>query len=162
MAVSHLNFGLQAGECFALLGVNGAGKSTTFKMLTNETRPTKGRVLLAGLDMQRDFEIARSLVGYCPQANLLFEEMSVEEHLWYYARIKGIPSEWRAKLIDDAIEQLGLTIHRTKLAGNLSGGNKRKLCVAMAILGGPPIIFLDEPSAGMDPESRRFMWNVVG
>lgn len=87
--------------------------------------------------------------------------MTVEEHLEYYARIKGIPIEFRQKAIEKAIEDLSLTEHRTKPSGTLSGGNKRKLSVAMAILGNPPIILLDEPSAGMDPEARRFMWRVV-
>lgn len=88
--------------------------------------------------------------------------MSVEEHMQYYALLKGIPRRHRPKLIEHAIQQLGLNTHRTKQAGGLSGGNKRKLCVAMALIGNPPIILLDEPSAGMDPESRRFMWSVVG
>jgi ABC-type multidrug transport system ATPase subunit len=87
--------------------------------------------------------------------------MTVEEHLEYYARIKGIPIEFRQKAIDKAIEDLSLAEHRKKPSGTLSGGNKRKLSVAMAILGNPPIILLDEPSAGMDPEARRFMWRVV-
>lgn len=162
VAVSDLNFGLQSGECFALLGVNGAGKSTTFKSLTCEVKPTRGNIKIAGLNVQSDFEKARKLIGYCPQPNLVFDEMSVEEHMKFYAQIKGIPKRHRPNLIDLAIKQLGLETHRTKEAGTLSGGNKRKLCVAMALIGNPPIIFLDEPSAGMDPESRRFMWSVVG
>ena len=88
--------------------------------------------------------------------------MSVEENIFYFARIKGIPGDRRAELCNRAIKQLDLENHRKKLAGTLSGGNKRKLCVAMAIVGSPPIILLDEPSAGMDPEARRFMWQVVG
>lgn len=87
--------------------------------------------------------------------------MSVEEHLWFYARIKGIPSEMQSEIIETTITEMSLTEHRTKPAGTLSGGNKRKLSVAMAIIGNPPIILLDEPSAGMDPEARRFMWSVV-
>jgi ATP-binding cassette, subfamily A (ABC1), member 3 len=87
--------------------------------------------------------------------------MTVEEHLEYYARIKDIPAEMRGRLIEKAIMELNLDEHRKKPAGTLSGGNKRKLSVAMAILGNPPIILLDEPSAGMDPEARRFMWTVV-
>jgi ATP-binding cassette, subfamily A (ABC1), member 3 len=87
--------------------------------------------------------------------------MTVEEHIWYYARIKGIKPEFQEKIVKDAIFELNLTDHRSKPAGTLSGGNKRKLSVAMATLGNPPIILLDEPSAGMDPEARRFMWTVV-
>lgn len=87
--------------------------------------------------------------------------MTVEEHLYFYAKLKGIPVEKRMDLIDNSILHLNLTDHRDKPAGTLSGGNKRKLSVAMATLGNPPIILLDEPSAGMDPEARRFMWQVV-
>jgi ABC-type multidrug transport system ATPase subunit len=87
--------------------------------------------------------------------------MSVEEHLWFYARIKGIPKKMQQEIIETTIFEMSLTEHRLKPAGTLSGGNKRKLSVAMAIIGNPPIILLDEPSAGMDPEARRFMWSVV-
>ena len=87
--------------------------------------------------------------------------MTVEEHLWFYAKIKGIPAERRSETIERAIKELHIEDQRTKPAGTLSGGNKRKLSVAIAILGNPPIILLDEPSAGMDPEARRFMWQVV-
>ena len=87
--------------------------------------------------------------------------MTVEEHIWFYARIKGIKKELQEGIVNDAISELNLTDHRDKPAGTLSGGNKRKLSVAMATLGNPPIILLDEPSAGMDPEARRFMWSVV-
>ena len=87
--------------------------------------------------------------------------MTVEEHLWFYSKIKGIPVNRREQIVEDAIKQLNLADHRTKPAGTLSGGNKRKLSVGMAIVGNPPIVLLDEPSAGMDPEARRFMWSVV-
>lgn len=88
--------------------------------------------------------------------------MTVEEHLKFYVQLKGIPAGSRVEMVEDSIKQLGLQTHRKKSAGTLSGGNKRKLCVAIALIGSPQIILLDEPSAGMDPESRRFMWSVVG
>lgn len=87
--------------------------------------------------------------------------MSVQEHLWYYARTKGIPKSHRSELVTQAINELGLQEYRKKPVGTLSGGNKRKVCVAQALVGNPPVILLDEPSAGMDPESRRFMWSVI-
>lgn len=87
--------------------------------------------------------------------------MTVEEHVYFFARIKGIPDHLRTECCEKVIADMSLGEHRTKCAGTLSGGNKRKLCVANAILGDPPIILLDEPSAGMDPEARRFMWSVV-
>jgi len=162
VAVENISFGLEAGECFALLGVNGAGKSTTFKSLTSEVEPTGGSIHIGSFDIRKDFNNIKKLIGYCPQTNAIFEYMSVEENIMYFARIKGIPAEWRTTLCENAIKQLDLEKHRNKLSGTLSGGNKRKLCVAMAIVGSPPIILLDEPSAGMDPEARRFMWRVVG
>ena len=162
VAVENISFGLGPGECFALLGVNGAGKSTTFKSLTSEVEPTSGMIQIAGRDVTKDFNSIKKLIGYCPQTNPIFEYMSVEENIEYFARIKGIPSDRRAELCNRAIKQLDLESHRKKLSGTLSGGNKRKLSVAIAIVGSPPIILLDEPSAGMDPEARRFMWRVVG
>jgi len=161
-AVENLTFGLSKGECFGLLGVNGAGKSTTFKILTAEEEPTAGSIKIQGMDMNKDFQKCRKLIGYCPQYNAIFETLTVEENIEYFARIKGIPVRWRKKLMDDVISKLGLETHRDKHTGTLSGGNKRKVCVAIAILGNPPIILLDEPSAGMDPEARRFMWEVIG
>lgn len=161
LAVERISFGLDYGECFALLGVNGAGKSTTFKSLTADTTPTSGEITVAGHNIETDFEQARKLIGYCPQKDAIFPLMTVEEHIWYYARIKGIPEHLLENIVERSIVDLNLSDHRVKPAGTLSGGNKRKLSVAMATLGNPPIILLDEPSAGMDPEARRFMWTVV-
>lgn len=110
----------------------------------------------------KSFEKARKLLGYCPQSDLIYEDMTVEEHLSFYVQLKGVPKQSRKELVENSIKQLGLGTHRHKCAGTLSGGNKRKLCVAIALIGNPQIILLDEPSAGMDPESRRFMWSVVG
>ena len=101
------------------------------------------------------------MIGYCPQHDALFPILTVSEHLWFYAKIKGVPARKRASMIEKSIESLNLRDHRNKLSQTLSGGNKRKLSVAIAMLGNPPIVLLDEPSAGMDPEARRFMWSVV-
>ena len=161
LAVERISFGLNFGECFALLGVNGAGKSTTFKGLTGDVLPTTGSITISGYDIQKDFKSARKLIGYCPQKDAIFPLLNVEEHLWFYSRIKGIPKNLREQLVEKSIVEMNLAEHRKKTAGTLSGGNKRKLAVAIATLGNPPIILLDEPSAGMDPEARRFMWTVV-
>lgn len=160
-AVENVSFGLQQGECFALLGVNGAGKSTTFKSLTNDTIPTSGLIKVAGYDISTHFGEARKQMGYCPQHDAVFPLLSCEEHLNFYAKIKGIPRNRIHEIVEKAIVELNLSDHRHKAAGTLSGGNRRKLSVAIALLGNPPIILLDEPSAGMDPEARRFMWSVV-
>jgi ABC-type multidrug transport system ATPase subunit len=103
-----MSFGIDYGECFAMLGVNGSGKSTTFKCLTNEFHPTKGSLTINGLNVQRDFSKVRSMIGYCPQYDSIFDWMSVEEHLWFYAKIKGIPTEFRADLIERQITEMNL------------------------------------------------------
>ena len=161
LAVERIGFGLDYGECFALLGVNGAGKTTTFKSLTRDIVPSSGEISIAGYNVLTQFGEARKLIGYCPQHNAIFDLMTVEEHLWFFARIKGVPPKRRKQVVEDCIKQLRLEAHRKSPSGTLSGGWKRKLSVAVAIVGNPPIILLDEPSAGMDPEARRFMWSVV-
>ena len=95
LAVERTSFGIEYGECFALLGVNGAGKSTTFKALTSEIEPTAGQITINGFNLQSEFNSARRLIGYCPQNDAIFQLMTIEEHLEYYARIKGIPLEFR-------------------------------------------------------------------
>lgn len=95
LAVEKVSFGLDYGECFALLGVNGAGKSTTFKSLTKDTVPTTGQITIAGYDVQKDFQEARKLIGYCPQYDALFPMLTVEEHLWFYCKIKGVTASKR-------------------------------------------------------------------
>jgi ABC-type branched-subunit amino acid transport system ATPase component len=150
-AVQGVSFGLDYGECFALLGVNGAGKSTTFKSLTRDIAPTTGEIHIQNFDVQENFTAARKLIGYCPQYDAIFPLMTVKEHLFFYAKIKGINGSRIRQAVEKALNDLSLWESRNKKAGTLSGGNKRKLMVAMAIIGNPPIILLDEPSAGMDP-----------
>eukprot|EP00347_Sterkiella_histriomuscorum_P012329 403369011 len=163
VAVERASFALDYGECFALLGVSGAGKTTTFKCMTGEEFPTNGEITINGYDItkQSGFEQARKCVGYCPQFDAIFDGMTVKEHLEFYAKIKGIIPDLRKSLIKKQIQDMDLQEHENVKAEKLSGGNKRKLSVAMAILGNPPIIFLDEPSTGVDPKAKRFMWSVI-
>lgn len=161
VAVRNLSFGLPQGECFGFLGINGAGKTTTMKILTGDVVPTIGGATLAGFDILRSQAEVRRLIGYCPQFDALLELVTVKEHLELFARIKGVPEELVAQVVDDKIQELDLTDYSNMLAGSLSGGNKRKLSVAIAMIGGPILVFLDEPSTGMDPVARRFMWNVI-
>ncbi|KAF1329508.1 Abc transporter a family member 1, partial [Globisporangium splendens] len=160
-AVRNLTFGLKRGECFGFLGINGAGKTTTMKMLTGDVVPSSGTATLCGFDILTQQLEVRRQIGYCPQFDALFELMTVREHLDLFARIKGVPSSQVDAVIADKIQQMNLSSFEHKLAGSLSGGNKRKLSVAIAMIGDPQIIFLDEPSTGMDPVSRRFMWDVI-
>ena len=103
MAIDNISFGLEAGECFALLGVNGAGKSTTFKCLTGEVEPTMGSIHIGAYDILEDFKNVKKLVGYCPQNNLILDYMSVEENIFYFARLKGVPQDRISELVQRAI-----------------------------------------------------------
>jgi len=129
--------------------------------LTGDIVPTTGEITIQGFDVIKDFTTARKLIGYCPQVDAIFPLLTVREHLEFYVQVKGIPTKKRRRAIEKAIDDLNLKDQINKPAGTLSGGNKRKLSVAMAIIGNPPIVLLDEPSAGMDPAARRFMWMVV-
>ncbi len=160
-AVRNLSFCLEYGDCFAMLGVNGAGKSTMFKCLTYEEFPEKGNILINGQSISTSFETCRNLIGYCPQVDAIFEDMTVKENLEFYASIKGVPDNVKDSIVSSIIKEMNLEEFVHKLSGRLSGGNKRKLSVSIAMIGNPPIILLDEPSAGMDPEARRFMWAVI-
>eukprot|EP00299_Pterocystis_sp_00344_P002494 c12818_g1_i1.p1 GENE.c12818_g1_i1~~c12818_g1_i1.p1 ORF type:complete len:1215 (-),score=255.25 c12818_g1_i1:43-3321(-) len=160
-AVRDVQFGIPQGECFGLLGINGAGKTTTLKMLTGDVVPSAGSAYLANLNVMNQLRDVRKVVGYCPQFDALTDLLTVREHLELYCRLKGIPSHEMTGLVRQKLEQLDLLEFEHRLAHTLSGGNKRKLSVAIAMIGNPPIIFLDEPSTGMDPVARRFMWNVI-
>ena len=161
VAVDQVSLGIKNGECFGLLGVNGAGKTTTFKIMSGEYAQTAGQVHINGLEIPRHMDDARRLIGYCPQFDALLDLLTAKEHLMLYAAIKGIPSHMREKLVQDKLKEMDLKRFENIPAGTYSGGNKRKLSVAMAMIGNPPIVFLDEPSTGMDPAARRFMWNVI-
>jgi ABC-type multidrug transport system ATPase subunit len=160
-AVKGVSVGIPYGQCFGLLGINGAGKTTTLSMLSGEFPPSGGGAWLAGKDILTAASEVRRLIGYCPQFDALFELMTGYEHLKMYARIKGIKEEDIEACVQEQIVRMDLTQHAFRLAGGYSGGNKRKLSVACAMIGQPSIIFLDEPSTGMDPVARRFMWSVI-
>ncbi|EQC39389.1 hypothetical protein SDRG_03591 [Saprolegnia diclina VS20] len=161
VGVSNIALALPKGECFGYLGINGAGKTTTMKMMTGDVLPTSGTATLGGFDILSQQIEVRRLMGYCPQFDALMDLLTVREHLELFAAIKGVPSGRINDTVAEKMTQMNLNDFEHKLAGTLSGGNKRKLSVAIAMIGAPPIIFLDEPSTGMDPVSRRFMWDVI-
>ncbi|KAF0723948.1 hypothetical protein Ae201684_017257 [Aphanomyces euteiches] len=161
VGVESVSLGLPRGECFGYLGINGAGKTTTMKMLTGDIAPSSGRGTLGGFDILSEQLAVRRLIGYCPQFDALIDLLTVREHLELFAAIKGVPSIQVDAVVQEKLAQLQLEDFEDKLAQSLSGGTKRKLSVAMALIGAPPILFLDEPSTGMDPVSRRFMWDVL-
>ena len=160
-ALKNLNFCLEKGECFGLLGLNGAGKTTTFKCITQEISPTNGEIFLNGKKSNNNFGKIINKFGYCPQYDAIFEYMTVYENLEFYSKLKGVKQECLQSLINAVIYEMRLEEFIKKMAGRLSGGNKRKLSVAISMLCNPPIILLDEPSTGMDPEARRFMWSII-
>ena len=160
-AVRGLSFGVHEGEIFALLGVNGAGKTTTLSILSGEFPMTQGRALLNGFDIAQDLRAARQGLGYCPQFDALLDLMSVEEHLYMYCRLRGIALRHAARCVQHTMQHLGLTQYAKKEARKLSGGNKRKLSLGIALIGGPKVVMLDEPSAGMDPVARRGMCEAI-
>ena len=161
LAIKNMNFCVEPGECFGLLGLNGAGKTTTFKCITQEISPSNGKIYINGKDMRNNFNELSSLFGYCPQFDAIFEFLTVYENLKFYSQIKGIKEQYIDKVVKAMIEEMSLGEFTHKRAGRLSGGNKRKLSVAISFLCNPPIVLLDEPSTGMDPEARRFMWSVI-
>ncbi|XP_022109857.1 ATP-binding cassette sub-family A member 1-like [Acanthaster planci] len=160
-AVDRMCVGIPYGECFGLLGVNGAGKTTTFKMLTGDTQVTSGSAYVKGFSILKDMKRVRQNIGYCPQFDALNELLTAEEHLAFYARLRGIPEADIKKVVQWGIKNLGLSMYAKRIAGTYSGGNKRKLSTAIALIGDPELIFLDEPTAGMDPKARRFLWNRI-
>jgi ATP-binding cassette subfamily A (ABC1) protein 3 len=161
VAIQEVSFSVPKQQAFALLGVNGAGKTTTFRILTGEYGPTVGEAYISGFDIVKQLPLARYNIGYCPQFDALSEVLTPPEHLKLYAKIKGIPDKLIPKFVQKQIRDMGLTKYLKVQSRNLSGGNKRKLSVAIATIGNPPVVFLDEPSAGMDPGSRKNMWEVV-
>ncbi|CAN7974909.1 unnamed protein product [Ixodes persulcatus] len=161
LAVDRLCLRIPKGECFGLLGVNGAGKSTTFKMLTGDTEITSGDAFLNGYSVSRELNKAQRFIGYCPQFDALYDELTAKEHLRLYARFRGIPIKEENRVIEWTLQKLGLTSYADRVVGTYSGGNKRKLSTAIALLGGPPVIYLDEPTTGMDPYTRRFLWDLI-
>ena len=161
MAVKGISFGITPGTVFGLLGTNGAGKTSTFKMLTGDVFPSSGFAEVMGYRMPESLSKIRHLIGYCPQFDSILDKLTSEEHLYMYCSLKGINPTYHKYLVDQLIDTMNLAKFRHVQAGTYSGGNKRKLSVAIAMLGKPPIIFLDEPSSGMDPAARRFMWEVI-
>ena len=132
-----------------------------FKCITQEISSTYGDIYLNGIKTNNNFDLIKNKFGYCPQYDAIFEYMTVFENLEFYAKIKGVKKDFLTQIVNAVIYEMKLEEFKKKMAGRLSGGNKRKLSVAISMLCNPPIILLDEPSTGMDPEARRFMWSII-
>uniref|UniRef100_A0A671NY62 P-type phospholipid transporter n=1 Tax=Sinocyclocheilus anshuiensis TaxID=1608454 RepID=A0A671NY62_9TELE len=160
-AVDRLCVGIPPGECFGLLGVNGAGKTSTFKMLTGDSVVTKGEAFLAGKSILREIDEVHQNMGYCPQFDAINDLLTGREHLEFYAILRGVPEKEVCEVAEWGIRKLGLVKYVDKKAGSYSGGNMRKLSTAISLIGAPPVIFLDEPTTGMDPKARRALWSCI-
>ena len=160
-AVAGVSFAVWRGEIFGLLGPNGAGKSTTIRMLCGLLVPTAGSGRVAGLDIVRDTERIRARIGYMSQRFSLYDELTVEENIEFFSGIQGLPRARRVARRDWVLEMAGLQEHRRTRTADLSCGWKQRLALGCAVLHEPPILFLDEPTSGVDPNSRRRFWDLI-
>jgi len=151
----------QNGEIFTILGENGAGKTTLVKMAIGEVIPSEGNIYVGEYDSRKSLKEFRQLIGYCPQFDALAMQLTVKDHLRLYARIKGVKTECVDEAVSQIVNWLGLGKYVNRKAKALSGGYRRRLSLAIALMGQPSIVFLDEPSCGMDPIARRQMWTVM-
>ena len=157
-AVGGVSFAVARGEVFGLLGPNGAGKTTTIRVLTTLLSPTAGRALVAGFDVRTESLRVRASIGYVPQAISVDGALTAWENLDFYARVTGVPARERRERIDQAIAEMKLETMLDRLARTLSGGMLRRLEIATALLNRPAVLFLDEPTVGLDPTARRMVW----
>ncbi|XP_037804160.1 uncharacterized protein LOC119598585 isoform X1 [Penaeus monodon] len=160
-AVSSLYLALKRGECFSLLGLNGAGKTTTFRCLTGDLRPSRGQILINGIVLNEALSLPRPVMSYCPQNDPLDPNITPREALFIMALVRGFRDDELVENVDRAIKQLGLSNHEHNYIRYLSGGTMRKVSLALALIGNPPLVLLDEPTTGMDPASRRIVWRAV-
>lgn len=161
VAVQDLSLQIPQGEVFALLGPNGAGKSTTIRMLTSLTRPSQGSIRVGGYDVVRDPVAVRQQIGVVLQPITLEAELTVWENLEFHGRMHHIPNPERQRRIDEWLEYVRLADRQQDKVKTLSGGMKRRLQVARALLHRPQILFLDEPTVGLDPQARRLLWEIL-
>ena len=161
VAVDRIDLRVEQGEIFGVLGPNGAGKSTAIRMLCGILAPTRGRGTVVGFDIAREPEEIKARIGYMTQRFSLYEDLTVVENLGFYAGIYGVPSRLRSARIDEVLDQSGLRARADQLAGTLSGGWKQRVALASATIHRPPLLFLDEPTAGVDPVSRRAFWTQI-
>ncbi|GFS03123.1 ATP-binding cassette sub-family A member 3 [Elysia marginata] len=161
LAVDGLSVGIPAGECFGLLGINGAGKTSTFMMLTGDSSISSGDAYLDSFSLQREKEMARKRLGYCPQFDALIGQLTGRETLTLFARLRGIYEEDISANVNMLMDKLLLSKFADRQCQTYSGGNKRKLSTAIALIGDPDVVFLDEPTTGMDPVARRMLWEVL-
>jgi len=160
-AVRGLSVGVAKGDCFGLLGVNGAGKTTTMRMITGDIPVTSGDCQVAGHSVRTSLDNVRASLGYCPQFDALPDKLTGREALWLYCHLRGVHPSVIKESVDRAIEQFGVQKHADHCIETYSGGTKRKLSAAVAMVGRPAVVLLDEPTTGIDVGARRFLWDVI-
>jgi ABC-2 type transport system ATP-binding protein len=160
-AVHAVDFAVTRGEIFGLVGPDGAGKSTIMRMLAGVLRPDAGEIDLEGVDVVADPEAARPYLSYMPQRFGLYDDLTVDENIFFYATLFAVPSKVRRERGRELLEAAGMAPFRRRLAGNLSGGMKQKLGLVCALIHTPKVLLLDEPTTGVDPVSRRDFWAIL-
>ncbi|KAI8838125.1 hypothetical protein BC829DRAFT_421311 [Chytridium lagenaria] len=161
LAVKDVTFAAEQGLIFGLLGPNGAGKTTLISILTGLYEASSGNATLAGFNYKSEQDSVYKVIGVCPQFDILWEDLTVGEHLYFYARLKGVPVRDEKVAVQKALANVSLTTLESRKTKGLSGGEKRRLSIAIALIGDPAVVFLDEPTTGLDPEVRRLIWNIV-
>ncbi len=161
VAVDHLDLTIPRGEIFGLVGPDGAGKTTTLRLLCGLMDPTEGQVIVAGHDVAKDVEAVRDRIGYMAQRFGLYTDLTVNENMTFYADLFGVVGAEREKLMSELLRMTRMEPFRTRSAGKLSGGMKQKLALMCTLLHHPQILFLDEPTNGVDPVSRRDFWAIL-
>jgi ABC-2 type transport system ATP-binding protein len=161
VAVDHVNLEVRRGEIFGFLGPNGAGKSTTIRMLCGLLLPTSGSATVGGLDVMTQSEDIKQHIGYMSQKFSLYDDLTVEENIDFFSGIYGVPRARRAERKAYVLKMAGIEERRSSLTRLLSGGWKQRLALGCAILHEPPILFLDEPTSGVDPIARRTFWDLI-
>lgn len=161
IAVKDVSLDIREGEVFGLIGPDGAGKTTTLRVISTAMSPSSGRVLVNNLDVTRESEAVKELIGYMPQRFALYPDLTVIENLNFFADVFGSPRAQRAELIDRLLNFARLTEFQSRRAANLSGGMQKKLALAATLMHRPRVLLLDEPTTGVDPVSRREFWDLV-
>jgi len=160
-AVDGISFKVKTGECFGFLGPNGAGKTTTINVLACYMKPTAGEATVAGYDVVKETEEVKKHIGMCPQENIFYEELSPYENLMFFGKMYEVDRTLLSKRAEDLIKKVGLQDKRKTRSEKLSGGMKRRLNLIIGLVHDPDILFLDEPTAGLDPQSRRMIWDYI-
>jgi ABC-2 type transport system ATP-binding protein len=161
VAVERVSFYIPKGEIFGLLGPNGAGKTTTIRMLCGILKPSEGRAEVLGYDVGKEAEAIKKQIGYMSQRFSLYDDLTAQENIDFYASVYGVPVGERKRRVNDLIDQAGLRHYERELTRNLSGAWRQRLALACAIAHRPPMLFLDEATAGVDPVSRREFWDLI-